>query len=356
MIPSRKLPRPSSRGEEAAAAGEPETSPLLGKQQQQQQQGGYPHQAAAPSGRFFAAPTAPAPSSKMPSRDSDVFTLRGSYATLGGLAEELEGFERNSAGWFEVPVGQKTGSSGRGRTNQGKTEGPSSRSHYRSETELTWGSNFPGSFADRVKRIAGSKRRRRRSRRGGVGNLSFLLLVAVAVYAVVVFAVPLALHLRRDRASWCPYADDGEKDDKYTKQLFLPDVAEDESPYENPDYSLDPCRYVRLPCLLGLTLEDCDMSRRMVVSVLLGGVIGFERRSADRPAGKRIRGGRWAFPLPLRPFLPQSETCSHVKFPRSLRACKVSGRWDWCPWVRASSPSAASWLSNRRRWVGMRRE
>ena len=61
-------------------------------------------------------------------------------------------------------------------------------------------------------------------------------------------------------------------------------------PYENPDYITDRCRYARLPRLMGLTLEECDLSRRMLTSVLLGGVIGYERRSSDRPAGIRTMG------------------------------------------------------------------
>jgi len=57
--------------------------------------------------------------------------------------------------------------------------------------------------------------------------------------------------------------------------------------YENPDYHQNPCRNERYIFLLGLTLKECDYARRILVSVLLGGIIGYERKSADRPAGIR---------------------------------------------------------------------
>ncbi|KAL3922352.1 MAG: hypothetical protein SGILL_002251 [Bacillariaceae sp.] len=48
----------------------------------------------------------------------------------------------------------------------------------------------------------------------------------------------------------------------------------EESPYDNPDYITDPCRYLRVPQLFYLTMEECDMSRRLLCSVILGGIIG----------------------------------------------------------------------------------
>lgn len=62
---------------------------------------------------------------------------------------------------------------------------------------------------------------------------------------------------------------------------------EEKSKYENPDYNDDPCHLMRIPFLFYLTLEECDLSRRMATSVLLGGFIGYERRASDRPAGIR---------------------------------------------------------------------
>jgi len=62
---------------------------------------------------------------------------------------------------------------------------------------------------------------------------------------------------------------------------------EEQFKYENPDYNSSPCHTSRIPSLFYLTLEECDLSRRMFTSVLLGGFIGYERRAADRPAGIR---------------------------------------------------------------------
>ena len=55
----------------------------------------------------------------------------------------------------------------------------------------------------------------------------------------------------------------------------------------NPSYQPDPCRWYRYPALLGMNKWEADMSRRLVMSILMGSIIGFERRRADRPAGIR---------------------------------------------------------------------
>ena len=57
--------------------------------------------------------------------------------------------------------------------------------------------------------------------------------------------------------------------------------------YENPAYIDTPCRHTRYPLLLFLTPDECAFGRRLLVAVLLGGIIGWERRQADRPAGIR---------------------------------------------------------------------
>ena len=109
--------------------------------------------------------------------------------------------------------------------------------------------------------------------------LSYLVL---AVYTLLVLLGPLIL-LSIDKAKWCPENDSvGVDDDDH--------AVYDEPQYENPDYITDPCFHRRLPELLGLTLEECDLSRRMLASVLFGGAIGYERRVADRPAGIRTMG------------------------------------------------------------------
>ena len=109
--------------------------------------------------------------------------------------------------------------------------------------------------------------------------LSYLVLV---VYTLLVLFGPLIL-LPIDKTKWCPESESVGVDDD-------DDAVYDEPHYENPDYITDPCFHRRLPELLGLTLEECDLSRRMLASVLFGGAIGYERRVADRPAGIRTMG------------------------------------------------------------------
>ena len=111
--------------------------------------------------------------------------------------------------------------------------------------------------------------------------LSYLVLLA---YTLLVLFGPLFL-LSIDKTKWCPESeslDPSSTDDD--------DTIYDEPHYENPDYITDACFHRRLPELLGLTLEECDLSRRMLASVLFGGAIGYERRVADRPAGIRTMG------------------------------------------------------------------
>jgi len=55
----------------------------------------------------------------------------------------------------------------------------------------------------------------------------------------------------------------------------------------NPFYQHNPCRQIRYARLCFLTSTECAYGRRQVIAVLLGGVIGWERRTADRPAGIR---------------------------------------------------------------------
>jgi len=57
--------------------------------------------------------------------------------------------------------------------------------------------------------------------------------------------------------------------------------------YENPVYDDNPCQFVRFPNLMFLNRQECVFGRRLVMSVILGGFIGWERRQADRPAGIR---------------------------------------------------------------------
>tara|TARA_B100000795_G_scaffold139989_1_gene104791 strand:+ start:149 stop:1108 length:960 start_codon:yes stop_codon:yes gene_type:complete len=55
----------------------------------------------------------------------------------------------------------------------------------------------------------------------------------------------------------------------------------------NPSYRPDPCRWRRYGVLLGLNKWEAEMCCRVIISILMGSIIGFERRRADRPAGIR---------------------------------------------------------------------
>ena len=55
----------------------------------------------------------------------------------------------------------------------------------------------------------------------------------------------------------------------------------------NPEYIYDPCKRTRFLILAGRTAEECSFGRRLVISAILGGLIGWERKMADRPAGIR---------------------------------------------------------------------
>ena len=57
--------------------------------------------------------------------------------------------------------------------------------------------------------------------------------------------------------------------------------------YSNRSYHYDPCQYIRYAYLLWLNREECAFGRSLLASVLLGGIVGWERRMADRPAGIR---------------------------------------------------------------------
>ena len=71
-----------------------------------------------------------------------------------------------------------------------------------------------------------------------------------------------------------------------------------ESVFPNPAYNARACRTTRVPALLWLTPLECDLTRRSLLAVVLGTLIGLERRRADRPrACARWRSSRSAVPL-----------------------------------------------------------
>jgi len=58
-------------------------------------------------------------------------------------------------------------------------------------------------------------------------------------------------------------------------------------PWGNPNYNDSPCQRMRYGVILGLTPMEASLARRMLTGVMLGAMIGYERRSPDRPAGVR---------------------------------------------------------------------
>ncbi|KAL3791273.1 LOW QUALITY PROTEIN: hypothetical protein HJC23_000890, partial [Cyclotella cryptica] len=89
----------------------------------------------------------------------------------------------------------------------------------------------------------------------------------LAVYTVTILFGRSFLPPQND---WCPYTTDT-------------NVAK----YGNPDYNHHPCQTYRTPHLLYLHLQEVEFAQRILCSLLLGGVIGFERRASERPAGIR---------------------------------------------------------------------
>jgi hypothetical protein len=64
--------------------------------------------------------------------------------------------------------------------------------------------------------------------------------------------------------------------------LNLPCEAGKPTKFANPAYDGSQCRHFRYTLLLGFTPTECAFARRLVASVVLGGLIGWERREADR--------------------------------------------------------------------------
>lgn len=157
-----------------------------------------------------------------------------------------------------------------------------------------------GRSSSRRKKLRREEKRRqwlkrwRRRRLIGTITLSFIYTL-LGAYTILVTAGPLVLQYWIDPMDWCPtYPEEfGEENllQKTSKDIHEEDNVEDKgtisSKYENPDYNDSPCHITRIPLLLHLTLEECDLSRRMFTSVLLGGLVGYERRASDRPAGIR---------------------------------------------------------------------
>ncbi len=101
--------------------------------------------------------------------------------------------------------------------------------------------------------------------------LHYLSVFLLLVYTIVILFGEIFI-LPSNQASWCSLADTSSQSSKQ---------------YENPDFRIDPCRFHKTIYLLYLTVDECDWARRILLSVIYGAIIGFERRSADRPAGIR---------------------------------------------------------------------
>ena len=93
------------------------------------------------------------------------------------------------------------------------------------------------------------------------------MLITTVAFLICFFAP----YLERNR---CPIYDPFEDD------------LEGPSNWNNPLYvRAQECERERRISLLGLNLVECALGRRVFVAGILGGVIGLERKAADRPAG-----------------------------------------------------------------------
>lgn len=84
-----------------------------------------------------------------------------------------------------------------------------------------------------------------------------LCYILVLFYSVLICVGPILLAYIIPKGEWCGQSE-----------------TESDAEYANPDYITDLCRYLRVPQLFFLTMEECDMSRRLLCSVILGGIIG----------------------------------------------------------------------------------
>lgn len=145
------------------------------------------------------------------------------------------------------------------------------------------GGESPARTRERKKK----RRRRRHLKTKFLVGACYLLVLA---YTCIILIGPLVLSFQ-DETDWCPVYSiaDNERKLKKSKE-FNWDIPIEDREYDNPDFNQDPCQYARVPQLFWLTLHECDFSQRMLMSVILGGAIGYERRTSDRPAGIRTMG------------------------------------------------------------------
>jgi hypothetical protein len=140
---------------------------------------------------------------------------------------------------------------------------------YNSERPMLLG----GSFQERHDAAAAAARRRQYFTKFTLRKAIFYCCVAVywVVFSIVCFAeIFLPDSLICDPAS-----------------ISATELAKVSIKYANPSYVYDPCAQKSLPYLLFLSRLQCNFGRRLLASALLGGIVGWERREADRPAGIR---------------------------------------------------------------------
>lgn len=113
--------------------------------------------------------------------------------------------------------------------------------------------------------------------------LQFLLIlcyIMMICYSITIFVGPFLLY-REAETEWCTPQNnrttvfEGSTDSEVTDSETFPiKLTGYQLQYMNPEYNGNPCRTIRLPQLLGLTLIEADYCRRLFTSVFLGGVIG----------------------------------------------------------------------------------
>ena len=142
--------------------------------------------------------------------------------------------------------------------------------HQRNWTGLSGGDTTTISAEGRDNAQKG--KRMRRNRYLSIKILIGLCYVFVSCYTCIILIGPLLLSFQKE-SDWCPVY---QREDRNLKSsaVFNWDIPIEDREYNNPDFIQDPCRYARVPQLVWLTLEECDMSRRMLTSVILGGAIG----------------------------------------------------------------------------------
>lgn len=149
-------------------------------------------------------------------------------------------------------------------------------------------------------------------------------------YTLLIVFGPFIITEYMHRSQWCPIF---KHHDLYSNATLAQSI------YENPDHDNDPCRYERLPHLFYLTLEEADLCRRMLLSVIMGAAIGYERRTADRPAGIRTMG------------LVSLGSCFFTISSQLAFKCSTMG-WD-ASRVTAAIPSGCGFLGAGLIWKGI---